>query len=168
MTSRNTFQKLFQPDELRYDVETATANRCVAASATRSTPSGKTDRLALITRRVAPEFDWTEEGPMALSVVSDWWDCGAGGARQHSMRIPADQLEEIGVTPNQIRQFIKKGADRTLVEAGARKTIPTRCSSWAWRYSLDERDSRTPRLSSTTYASTSRPTKRHAEGQTDC
>lgn len=125
VTSRNTFQKLFQPDELRHDVETATATRCVAASAgTVYAFRSETDRLALITRRVAPEFDWTGRTD-ALSVVSGLVGFAELRGRAPALdEIPDDQLEEIGgVTPNQIRQFIKKGADRTLVEAGARKTI---------------------------------------------
>lgn len=125
VTSRKTFQKLFQPDELRMFVEQVTGVRCVAASAgTVYAFREDSQRLIHITRRVAPDFVWVGESDAADAVETLVRFAETRGRVPILDEIPKEHLERLqGVSQAQIRQIVKKSANLDVVALGARRAV---------------------------------------------
>lgn len=124
VTSRKTFQKLFQPNELLVLVQQVTGVRCVAASAgTVYAFRDDSQRLVHITRRVAPDFAWEVEADAADAVRNLVGFAESRGRVPDLGEIPSHQLDQLrGVSQTQIRQIVKKGASPDGMALGARRT----------------------------------------------
>lgn len=124
VTSRKTFQKLYQPDELRAFVEEATGVRCVAASAgTVYAFKNDTDRLGYLARRVAPDYVWSDATETSEALASIVKFAESRGRAPTFDEIPAEQQALLdGVSETKLRQIIKRSVSATLLADGARRT----------------------------------------------
>ena len=123
VTSRQTFQHLFQPNELRSYVENITGVRCVSASpgvvyAFRDAA----DRLSFIARRALPRFDWQSfsDHQTALAAVVDFAE--RRGRAPTFEEIPTDALPILGrISSRELARLVIKAADDQLVADAARR-----------------------------------------------
>jgi len=128
LTSRGTFQHLFQPSELRAYVEQVTGAKCVSA-----TPGvvyafrEDTDRLAYLARRALPAFDWegSEDYAAALSSVVAFTE--SRGRLPVFEEIPSDLMPILGkLSHTQLARLVKTAANPdSVVEGRRRSTLDT-------------------------------------------
>jgi DNA phosphorothioation-associated putative methyltransferase len=128
LTSRGTFQHLFQPSELRAYVEEVTGHRAVVA-----TPGviyvfrSDEDRLAYLARRTLPQFDWSTFGsqPEALTNVVSFTE--TFGRLPAFEEFPDGLLSILGrIPPAQLSRLVKAAADpQRVVDGSKRSTLDT-------------------------------------------
>ncbi len=124
ITSRGTFQHLYQPTELRELVERVTGTRCVSAIpgvvyAFRQ----ERDRMAYLARRTLPQFDWSpsDDHASALSMVTEFAE--SRGRMPAFDEIPAPALPLLGLlSAQELKRVVNKVADNAKVAAGASRT----------------------------------------------
>ena len=124
LTSRGTFQHLFQPSELRAYVEQVTGARCVSA-----TPGvvyafrDDTDRLAFLARRALPAFDWERSEDYAGALASVVAFTESRGRLPVFEEFPADLLPILGqVSPVQLARLVKTAANPDCIAEGAKRS----------------------------------------------
>lgn len=124
VTSRGSFQHLFQPSELRAYVERVTGARCVSA-----TPGvvyafrDDADRLAYLARRALPAFDWEESEDYAGALASVVAFTESRGRLPVFEELPADLLPLFGqVSPAQLARVIRAAANPDSVAEGAKRS----------------------------------------------
>lgn len=124
MTSRGTFQHLFQPSELRAYVEQVTGAKCVSAApgVVYAFRSDK-DRLSYLSRKALPGFDWekSDDYASALAAVVDFTE--SHGRLPAFEEFPPHVLPILGQVPlPQLSRAVKSAADPDRVAEGARKS----------------------------------------------
>jgi len=127
VTTRNTFQHLFQPSELKRLVEQVTNAHCVSARpgvvyAFRN----DNDRLAYLARKTMPSFDWSnsDDFATALRLVVSFTEARG--------RLPL--VEEI---PDEVREMLSRTAWSELRKLIHRASDPERLASGSKRSTLD-------------------------------
>lgn len=125
VTSRQTFQKLFEPAELRGMVEQVTGAR-VAAAAPGVVYAFRHDdeRLQYLARKSARRSDWLlgSDETSALASAVDFYE--QRGRLPAIEEYPADLLAMLShLSVNELRRLLAAGAAPSRVEAGRRRSI---------------------------------------------
>ena len=124
VTSRGTFQHLYQPSELRELVTEVTGVRCVAAApgvvyAFRD----DRDRLAFLARRLLPDFEWVyvDGADEALTAATRFTE--VTGRPPTVEELPADHINALGrLSQAELTRLVKAAADPERVAQGAKRS----------------------------------------------
>ncbi|MFJ5121564.1 DNA phosphorothioation-associated putative methyltransferase [Kitasatospora sp. NPDC088548] len=124
LTSRNTFQHLFSPGELRTFVQEVTGVRCVAA-APGIVYAFKDDsaRLAFLARRILPSAKWLSSSDSASAITAVVDHAERRGRLPRLEEMPQQMAEILGhVQPSDLQRLVRRSADPAKVDAGARRS----------------------------------------------
>lgn len=123
VTSRETFQHLYGPGEIRQLVEQVTGTRCVSpAPGVVYAFRGAEDRLAYLARETVAEFDWAQSSDYASALAELVAFTESRGRPPLFEEIPQQLLPLLGrVSRSSLLQVIQKGADPDRVAAGVRR-----------------------------------------------
>jgi DNA phosphorothioation-associated putative methyltransferase len=124
LTSRQTFQHLFSPDELRNYVEEVTGTRCISASPG-IVYAFKDDsaRLGYLAHRIVPDAEWLASADTTSAIASlvDYVERRGRPPRVDEMPRPmAEQLAHL--KPSELKRLIRDSADAEKVSEGAKRT----------------------------------------------
>ncbi|OKJ73808.1 DNA phosphorothioation-associated putative methyltransferase [Streptomyces sp. CB02460] len=124
LTSRQTFQHLFSPDELRIYVEEVTGTRCISA-APGIVYAFKDDsaRLGYLAHRIVPDAEWLASADTTSAIASlvDYVERRGRPPRVDEMPRPmAEQLAHL--KPGELKRLIRDSADAERVSEGAKHT----------------------------------------------
>ncbi|MFB7673849.1 DNA phosphorothioation-associated putative methyltransferase [Kitasatospora purpeofusca] len=124
LTSRQTFQHLFSPNELRAYVEEVTGTRCITA-APGIVYAFKDDsaRLDYLAHRIVPDANWLASADTASAIASlvDYVERRGRPPRVDEMPRPmAVQLAHL--KPGELKRLVHDSVDAERVSAGAKRT----------------------------------------------
>ncbi|MFC8721425.1 DNA phosphorothioation-associated putative methyltransferase [Kitasatospora sp. NPDC057198] len=124
VTSRKTFQHLFETRELRDLVQEVTGVRCVsAAPGVVYAFRDDTARIALLARKIVPDADWlaSDSTTSAIASVVDFTERRGRQPRLEEMPAPLSEL--LGALPaSELQRLVRRSADPVKVSEGARRT----------------------------------------------
>ncbi|MCC9309119.1 DNA phosphorothioation-associated putative methyltransferase [Kitasatospora sp. RB6PN24] len=124
LTSRNTFQHLFSPSELRGFVQEVTGVRCVAA-APGIIYAFKDDssRLGYLARRILPSAQWLSSNDSASAIAAVVDHAERRGRLPRLEEMPQQMAEILGhVQPPDLQRLVRRTAEPAKVDAGARRS----------------------------------------------
>lgn len=124
VTSRDTFQHFFSPNEIRMFVEELTGRRCVSPS-----PGvvyvfrRDEDRFAYLARETIADFEWTDSQDYASAVAEVVSFTEERGRPPLFEEIPPDLLPLLGtISRRSMLEIIRKGASPERVATGFKRT----------------------------------------------
>ncbi|MFD5209332.1 DNA phosphorothioation-associated putative methyltransferase [Streptomyces anulatus] len=124
LTSRQTFQHLYSPGELRMYVEEVTGVRTVSA-----TPgvvyAFKDDaaRLGYLAQRILPDAEWLTSSDTVSAIAAVVDHAERRGRLPHMEEVPRPVAQLLGhLRPNQIRRLVRDSADQAKVQRGCKRT----------------------------------------------
>ncbi|MCO5996270.1 DNA phosphorothioation-associated putative methyltransferase [Actinoallomurus rhizosphaericola] len=122
LTSRQTFQHLFSPAELRSYVEETTSVRCVSAAPGIVYAFKKDDaRLRYLARKIVPHADWlaSDDTGSAIAAVVGYTERRGRLPRLEEMPLEMANLLA-HLRSNELQRIVKKTVDTEKLEAGVK------------------------------------------------
>lgn len=124
LTSRQTFQHLFETSELRNYVEEVTGARCVsAAPGIVYAFKDDTARLSCLAHRIVPDAEWlaSEDTTSAIASLVDYVE--RRGRPPHIEEMPRPVAELLAhLKPSELRRLTRDSADADKIAEGSKRT----------------------------------------------
>ena len=124
LTSRNTFQHLFMPSELKEFVESTTGASCAAgAPGVVYAFRNDSDRLAFLARRLIGEMSWETSQTFAQALEQVVRYAETRGRLPVLVEVPDALVQLLGRTTNaQLRRLVMQSADHAKMEESQRRS----------------------------------------------